>query len=284
MAMDDPLIQPEFTSLYGELFAYFEKNPDKLYSLKPRELEFYVGEVFRNQGYDVEMGPGTNDGGIDLRLYQKQDIDQITTLVQVKRYKNSLPIRLDAVAALYGHVEAEKVQEGLFVTTSRYLPSARNFAGRLSKKVTLSDSSDLVNWSRKVKTAIINDKTKLVSDAQLLQLAEEVNLGKKKDLILIHKINFRVIDCEYALIIKETKFVALIIMLPTKNIHLFDPPYGTRGQQIPLLDHSILKRKTNEHLFRVTVDHHKDGRKSYRGRDRYFTVWNGEPSYFDLND
>jgi hypothetical protein len=278
------LIQPEYTTLYNELFAYFEKNPDKLYSLKPRQLEFYVGEIFRNQGYDVEMGPGTNDGGIDLRLYQKQDIDQITTLVQVKRYKKSLPIRLDAVAALYGHVEAEKAQDGLFVTTSRYLPGTRNFASRLSKKITLSDSNDLVNWSSKVKTAIIRNKESLVSDQQLLKLVDEVNSRKKNGLILVHHVHSGMVYCEYALLLKETKFAALLIMLPKKVSHTYDPPYNSRGHELPVLDHTILQHRTNEYLFRATVSTYENGSKAYRGRSMHFTSWNGEPGYFDLND
>ena len=137
-----------YSDLYNELFEFFEKNPGKLYDIKPRQLEYYVGEIFRNRGYEVYIGRGTNDGGIDLRLYQKTEIDQITTLVQVKKYTKTLPIRLDAVAALYGHVEAEKAQKGLFITTSRYLPSAKALTGRLSKQIMLSDSNDLVNWSK----------------------------------------------------------------------------------------------------------------------------------------
>lgn len=278
------LIQPEYTFLYNELFDFFHKNPNKFYSLSPRQLELYVGEVFRNQGYDIEMGPGTKDGGIDLRLYQRQDIDQITTLVQVKRYKESIPIRLDAVAALYGHMEANGAQEGVFVTTSRYLPGVKHFADRIPKKITLLDSHELAAWSNKVKTTILQDKSQLISNNQLMQLVDDVNAGKKKNFILIHHHFSRVIYCEFALLLKETKFAALIIMLPKRIHSLADDPPHRRGNEVPVLDYSVLENKTNEHLFRVIVTIEDDGSKTYKGRDKFFSVWDGMPGYFDWND
>jgi hypothetical protein len=278
------LIQPEYTCLYNELYAFFEKNPDKFYSLSPRQLEFYVGEIFRNQGYEIEMGPGINDGGVDLKIYQKQDIDQITTLVQVKRYKQQNPIRLEAVSALYGQMEAKGAQQGLFVTTSRYLPGVKKFTDRLSKKLVLFDANDLIKLSGQIKTSIVKDKSRLIADSYLIQLIDDVNAGKKTNHILKHDNSSTIIYSEFALLLKETKFAALIMLLPKYQIRDDEMPGHRRGYEMPVLNHSILQNKTNEYLFRVIVTEYPDGTKAYRGRDRYFTVWDGQPSYYDLND
>lgn len=70
------LVQPEYTDLYSEVYDYFHVNPKKLYSLTPRKTEILVSEIFRNQGYRTELGPGKNDKGIDVTLYQKDEIDK----------------------------------------------------------------------------------------------------------------------------------------------------------------------------------------------------------------
>jgi Restriction endonuclease len=40
--------------------------------------------IFKNQGYGTELGPGSNDGGIDLRLYENTTRPELVTVVQAK--------------------------------------------------------------------------------------------------------------------------------------------------------------------------------------------------------
>ena len=132
------------------LIAYFARHPDDLGRLEPRNFERLIESIFRNQGYDTEIGPGWNDGGVDLRFYSKDDVSSFLTLVQVKRWSKKRPIRLEAVAALAGLVENEGANRGLFVTTSRYLPSASRFARRSSRRLVLAQSDDVAQWCQSV--------------------------------------------------------------------------------------------------------------------------------------
>ncbi len=140
------VVAPDFKGIHGELFSYFARNPAALYNLAPRELEELLSSVFRNHGYRTELGPGWGDGGVDLRLLQKDSVGEIFTLVQIRRYAPMRPIRLEAVAALYGVVESENASRGLFVTTSYYLPSARRFAALTHGRLILADSTDVARW------------------------------------------------------------------------------------------------------------------------------------------
>jgi len=106
--------------------------------------------VFRNQGYRTELGPGWSDGGVDLRLYRKDSIGEICTLVQVKRYSPTNPIRLEAVAALAAIVDHEKANRGLFVTTSRFLPGVQKFAEKQIRRISLANSADIARWCEEV--------------------------------------------------------------------------------------------------------------------------------------
>ena len=55
--------------LHAEVFEHFAKHPDDMKELHWRKFEILLDAIFRNQGYRTELGPGSNDGGIDLRIY-----------------------------------------------------------------------------------------------------------------------------------------------------------------------------------------------------------------------
>lgn len=139
------IVVPDFAEITAELLEYFAKHPDRLPDLHWRQFELLLQRIFANQGYDTEVGPGYADGGVDLRLIHKDGIGEIITLVQAKKY-SSKAITIEAVQALYGAVEAEGANRGLFVTTSRYLPGARRFAAAKHRKLILADSVDVSRW------------------------------------------------------------------------------------------------------------------------------------------
>lgn len=65
------LIVEDFADLYGELYQYFHRRPERLYNLHHREFEILLYRVFQNQGYDAQVGPGSGDGGVDVKLLQR---------------------------------------------------------------------------------------------------------------------------------------------------------------------------------------------------------------------
>jgi hypothetical protein len=140
------LIIPDFEQITTELIMYFAKHPNELYQLDPRKFEKLLEVIFRNLGYDTQLGPGHGDGGVDLRLIHKDSIGEFMTLVQAKRYAPDRPIRLEAVQALYGIVEANRANRGLFVTTSRYLPGVMKFAQCNNSRLVLATSKDVAIW------------------------------------------------------------------------------------------------------------------------------------------
>jgi hypothetical protein len=140
----------DFHEITQELLQYFAQHPNELHQMEWRKFEYLLDAIFRNQGYRTELGPGRADAGVDLRLVQKDSIGEIVTLVQAKRYAPKNAITLDAVSALYGVVEDQQANRGLFVTTSRYLPSATRFAAKHSQRLVLADSSDVARWCHSI--------------------------------------------------------------------------------------------------------------------------------------
>lgn len=115
------LVQPDIEDVYEELYSHFAKRPEDLHRLDWRQFETLLFRIFQAQGF-VELGPGSNDGGIDVRVLQRDPLGDILTLVQAKRYAPRNKIDMSAVAALHGVADVGAAQKSIFVTTSDYLP------------------------------------------------------------------------------------------------------------------------------------------------------------------
>ena len=106
-----------------------------------------VIEYFKAKGYETELGPGSGDGGVDIRMISRSGIQgDFLTLVQAKKYAQQNKIKLEPVQALYGVLEDQKASKGLFVTTSSYEPCAKRFAESKPFRLQLADSSDVRKW------------------------------------------------------------------------------------------------------------------------------------------
>ena len=94
------LLQPDFADVYEELYGHFAGHLDDLHRLDWREFEILLARIFQTQGFVTELGPGRGDGGVDIRLLQRDPIGDILTLVQAKKYAPKNRVGLEAVAAL----------------------------------------------------------------------------------------------------------------------------------------------------------------------------------------
>ncbi len=168
------LIEPETGDVYEELYAHFAGNPDQFHRLNPRAFEILLSRVFQNQGFTTELGPGSGDGGVDIRFWQRGPLGDVLTLVQAKRYAAHRKITLDAVAALRGVMAVEEAPRGMFITTSTYLPSARRFAARVGSGLELATSADVAHWCAAATDGIITDKSSLISRDSVGRLLAQV--------------------------------------------------------------------------------------------------------------
>lgn len=278
------LVRPDYTNLYEELFGYFNKNPKKMYYLSSRKFEILISEVFQNQGYRTELGKGVADGGIDVKLFKKDEIDEVLTLVQVKKYKPNLTIKLEAVSSLAGIVTQQKANRGLFVTTSRYLPVAKNFAEREGSKLTLADSSDVQRWCESAQNLIKRDKSSLVTDESLKRLInEEVKEGLEGKIVYCTK-GYDMTYHDFCIVLKDSNHVALLLKIPENMREYSDSPFNRVGVESPILNRELIKAKVKENVFRVQKEIHDNGVVTFWGRNSLYHIWNGIPMGFNLND
>ncbi|WP_442588471.1 restriction endonuclease [Pedobacter sp. AW31-3R] len=279
------LVKPNYTNLYEELFEYFRKDPSKMHQLHHRKFEILISEVFRNQGYRTELGSGVGDGGIDVKLYKKDEIDEIVTLVQVKKYNSNNPIQLEAVSALSGIVNQERANRGLFVTTSRYLPGVKEFAVRENSLLTLADSSDVQRWCDLAKNVIVRDKSYSISDEYLrILISKQENKEGLEGKIVYCTTYHGMMLNHFCLIIKDSDHVVLLMKIANKIREYSDPPYNSTGTEQPELNEHIIQHKNKEDVFRAQKMPYENNKIGFWGRHNLYFLWDGSPKQFDCND
>ena len=272
------LIQGDFDALNPELYDYFSKKPDQFTRLHWREFEKLVAEVLTAQGFEVELGPGHADGGVDIRLLQRDPIGDILTLVQVRKYDAKYPIRLEAVQALHGVKAAEEADNSMFVTTSRYLPSAKYFANRDNVKMKLHVSDDVQKWCADATAGIIEDKNRIVSDDEVRRA---LSLARQDPKTIMHaESGYGMQYNKFCLVLKESASSGLAIDLP-KQIVQHDG-YKQTGTDVPDLrdDRKVLQlRGTASRLKKLS----RDSGFKFSDIDEefdFYMPWNKEPAQF----
>lgn len=278
------LVEHDFSDIYQEVFSHFGENPDALLRLQWRQFEKLLASVFRNQGYEVELGPGRGDGGVDLKLLQRDPIGDILTFVQARRNAPHRKIKLEPVQALHGASMACGATNSFFVTTSEYLPSARKFAARKNVQMELYTSSEVVEWCRHASNGIIADKRVLMSDENMRKITQQAE-RRPGHLILCSQSSFRGTHNQFAVILKETEHAALLMRLPRKVVE--HDGYGQNGKEVPdvrgLLKRTVLA-PNSEDVWRAKKKARSDGSVYFWDGRNLFSYWSGTPVWFDHAD
>lgn len=104
-----------------ELMRWLQKHPDDLLRVHEGTFEQIVAEIFRDQGFDVEVLGSWNqaDGGIDIIAVRKDSLaGSFRVGIQCKRYVKTQTVRADQVWALEGRLDKFKLNKGVLATTA----------------------------------------------------------------------------------------------------------------------------------------------------------------------
>ena len=138
-------------TMYGTFFDqrfidHLSKNFERIGEINWRKFEGLVAEYFLRGGYEVDIGPGRNDGGIDVRVWNvgSAKTEPPAILVQCKREKTK--IGKVVVKALWADVVDENANSGLIVTTSSLSPGAEAVRTARSYPIQVADRESLRRW------------------------------------------------------------------------------------------------------------------------------------------
>ncbi len=142
---------------YGKFFDqrfidYLHQNFSQIGDIHWRKFEGLTAEYFEREGFQVDVGPGRNDDGIDLRIFPQNptDGDPALIIVQCKRQRAKIDKAL--VKSVYADVLHENAKSGLIVTTSSLSPGAAQMRNARGYPVSDADRETLRDWIYKMRT------------------------------------------------------------------------------------------------------------------------------------
>lgn len=106
----------------SHLRRYVQGNPESVSGLHPRKVEELIASIFREHGFRVELTAYSNDGGVDLILFES---NAQPTAVQVKRYRTDRKVRVEEVRDFLGAMVLGGYAKGIFLTTGHFTRGAR---------------------------------------------------------------------------------------------------------------------------------------------------------------
>jgi restriction system protein len=112
-----------------------------------RKFEELTAEYFKREGFNVELGPGSNDDGIDVRVWtptQDMASDPPHMIIQCKRQKDK--VEKVVVKGLYADVQFQNAECGLIVTTSELSPGAKKVISIRGYPIEEINNAGLRKW------------------------------------------------------------------------------------------------------------------------------------------
>lgn len=147
------LVTSHGTFLDQRFIDYLDRNFERIGDIHWRKFEGLAGEVFDREGYKVDMGPGRNDDGIDLRVYPAMQIEGSPPLIIVQCKRVKTKIEKGLVKSVYADMLHEHADSGLIVTTSSLSLGAARMRTARGYKVDTADRTTLRQWIDGMRTA-----------------------------------------------------------------------------------------------------------------------------------
>jgi restriction system protein len=131
---------------------YLQANFDKIDVMNWRQFEGLTAEHWARQGFSIDLGPGRNDDGVDIRVYPSEPRDGLppTVIVQCKRERRK--ISKVVVKALWADVLHERAESGLIVTTTELSPGAVKVCKVRNYPVEQANRNTLRQWISNMRT------------------------------------------------------------------------------------------------------------------------------------
>ena len=131
---------------------YLSHNLDRLPEMHWRKFEELAAEFFHREGFQVQLGPGRNDDGVDVRVWKPDSsaTEMPLCLVQCKRQKSK--VEKIVVKGLYADVQHEGADFGVVVTTSELSPGARKTVASRGYPIQEVERMALSKWLATLRT------------------------------------------------------------------------------------------------------------------------------------
>lgn len=129
---------------------FLSVNTEKLGDIHWRKFEELTAECFSKFGYSVELGPGSNDDGVDVRVWNDDKRGAPKYIIQCKRIKSK--IDKVTIKGLYADIVHEGSELGVLVTSSEFSIGARKTISARSYPIEEVNGGKIKTWLSELRT------------------------------------------------------------------------------------------------------------------------------------
>lgn len=137
----------ENTFIDQRFIDYLAVNGNEIEEIHWRNFERFIAEYFQRQKFTVLLGPGTKDGGIDIRIFNEIEAKEPFILIQCKRYKSEHKVSVESIKAFYSDVEFEKAKFGLIATTSQITSGGKKLVSARDYNISFVEKKRVKEWA-----------------------------------------------------------------------------------------------------------------------------------------
>ena len=146
-------LETQYGTFFDQRFVdYLARNFGRIDEIHWRKFEGLAGEFFERAGFQVEMGPGRSDGGVDIRVWAPADVVGKPPLILVQCKRQQEKVSQIVLKALWADVSDEGAQSGLIVTTSALAPSAETVRKARAYPIAAIERRTLRDWIEQLKS------------------------------------------------------------------------------------------------------------------------------------
>ena len=146
------LLVTDIKEINDEVLELLKKDPSAMRGMHPRDFEKLIAELLDRAGYETELTPATNDGGVDIYAARRDGLGRFLYLVECKRYAEKNPVGVQVVRSLHGVVQQQRANGGLVVTSSFFTKGAKEFTSEINHQMHLHDYINIQKWLRTLGT------------------------------------------------------------------------------------------------------------------------------------
>jgi cold shock CspA family protein len=136
-----------FTSGMAEGIA---RDPEVLEKLEWRDLERLIAEVFAGLGFDVELTPGSKDGGKDVIVsYSAANGESKSYFVEIKHWRSGRRVGIESVIEFLHVIARENKTGGILLATHGFAKNAIETITEIyRKKISFGTNEKVVGLCR----------------------------------------------------------------------------------------------------------------------------------------
>lgn len=131
---------------------YLSVNKDRIPEMHWRRFEELTAEFFQREGFRVDLGPGSNDDGVDVRVWKPDSEPGAAPLCLIQCKRQKAKVEKVVIKGLFADVQWEQAEYGVIVTSSTLSPGAKTTIEARGYPIRAIERDAVSKWFEQLRT------------------------------------------------------------------------------------------------------------------------------------